>query len=89
MNFIRELRELQAAEAETGVTGKNSIGATYRAALRQIGMDTSELDGPAAQAVFRAVKNRRKAQHAMATDSAVASRRNDMFPHADRLHKGY
>jgi dienelactone hydrolase len=88
---IREWQRIQQAERETGITGKASADATYAAALRQMGMDTSGLTGHAnaAKAVYTALKNKPRARAAMAADAKTIAARTERFPHADRLNKSF
>jgi hypothetical protein len=62
---IIELQAIRQAEQETGISGKSSVGATYAAALRQMGMDTKGMPGAAAKAVYTALKNKRRVKAAI------------------------
>jgi hypothetical protein len=86
---IREWQAIQDAERRTGITGKTTSGAIYRAALKQMGMDAADLPGPAAKAMYDALRNRPARKVAMATDSTTASCRAAMFPNGNRLNQGY
>ena len=67
----------------------DSAGALYKHALKAIGLDTSHVTKEVAEVVWKALKGKRAQPRAMAADASAASRRNQMFPNADRLHKGY
>src|SRR6476620_7894624 len=84
---IKAWQAIQAAERETGITGKSSADETYAAALQAMGMDATRLAGHAnaAKAAYTALKNRPARRAAMATDAKATSRRSQMFPNANRL----
>jgi len=87
---IKAWQAIQAAERETGITGKSSADETYAAALQAMGMDATRLAGHAnaAKAAYTALKNRPARRAAMATDAKATSRRAEMFPNANRLVNG-
>jgi hypothetical protein len=94
---LRRVQQYEAARAEVapfvGDIGYacDSADAVYRTALKRLGHDVSEIKAEgAATALWPVLRSKKPARsHAMATDSAAVSRRNEMFPNGNRLRQGY
>lgn len=93
---VRAVQRYEAARAEVapyiGEPGFafDSAGAVYKHALKQLGHDVSGINNDVAEVCWNALKNHKPVQaRAMATDAKAVTRRNEMFPNANRLKSGY
>jgi hypothetical protein len=85
VNFVRQWRELQQAEAETGLTGDSAAG-IYHAAIRAMGHDVPKMPTAGMRTAYQLARRQAAAKpRALASDAKATSRRGEMFPNANRL----